>query len=123
MKKIVFLLLFPFLFFQCENDGSTPKEKRIDYAHLAKAYCDCSQKSIELNVKMKGLLENGENDAFQAMVNEVSEAYTASLACCQATKTAHTSKEIDKKKLGNLLKKDCAEMPDRLVLEVLTKIN
>jgi hypothetical protein len=123
MKKIISFLFLLLLFSNCKNDSSAPKEASINYAHLAEAYCKCAQKSIQLNEKMKTLLASEDNEAFQALVPEVSEAFSKSIDCCQAAKTSHTTEDLDKQKLGGLLKKDCSEMPSRLVLEVLKKVN
>lgn len=126
MKKIGFFCVALFvacLLTNCTNQpeavGST---KKLDYQYLSNAYCDCAKKSIELNIKMKAMMDRGENEGFEAMVPEVSQAFKQSVNCCQKAKTTHSSDPLDNQKLGRLLKTDCPEMPPRLVLELLKKI-
>ena len=116
-------ILISFFCSQCTNQPSSNNQAKIDYEHLAQAYCECSKTSIELNARMKALLESGDNETFEGLVPKVSEAFNQSMTCCQEAKTKHTTQELDKQKLGGLLKKSCSEMPPRLVLEVLKKIN
>jgi len=126
MKKILFFCVALFvvgLLINCTNQPeAADNTKKLDYQYLSNAYCDCAQKSIELNNKMKAMMDRGENEGFEAMVPEVSQAFKQSVNCCQKTKTTHSDDLLDNQKLGRLLKKDCPEMPPRLVLELLKKI-
>ncbi len=107
----------------CGNSSSNSSTATIDYPYLSKTYCDCAQKSIQLNAQMKSLFDSKANEEFEEMVPLVSEAFKNSVDCCQQAKTAHTTGELNVQKLGRLLKEGCPEMPPRLVLELLKKIN
>lgn len=127
--RFVFIISCCSLFFftACQSDkgSSTTKSNTstvVDYAHLAKAYCECSEESIQLNNKMKTLLDAGNDQAFDAMVNSAKTAFEKAILCATTARKKHTAAAVDKKQMGAALKSDCSQMPPRLTLEMLDKV-
>jgi len=112
-----------FLFFtSCQSDATTATGKQPNYDELAKSYCDCASKSIDLNDKMKAFLDSGDNKSFDGMVNEVQVAFDGSIRCASKAKNEQTDSVVNKKRLGIALKNGCPQMPPRLTLELLDKV-
>ncbi len=78
---------------------------------------------MELNRKMEQLFNNNKNEEINQLIPKVGKQFTISIDCCQKVKDGHTRKVLNKDKIEDSLKKDCPEMPQRLVSDLLTKIN
>jgi len=72
---------------------------------------------------MERLFNNNKSEEIEQLIPIVGQQFKTSLDCCQKVKDGHTRKVLDKNKIETALKKDCPEMPQRLVSDILNKIN
>ena len=118
LETFFFFLIVIFLIIGCSNTS-----QKVDYTYLSTEYCRCTQRTIELNQQMRQLFEANKNEEIGQLVVEVDKAFKTSLACCTQAKNGLTKSTLDKEKLEKALRKECIEMPIRLMEDLLAKIN
>ena len=110
------------IWLSCANSNSNNIAK-IDYHVLSMEYCKCAQESIEVNRQMQVLFERNKNEEIERLIPQVSRAFKQSIDCSQQAKNVLSRKALDKQQLEDALKIDCPEMPERLVNNLLEKVN
>ena len=78
---------------------------------------------MELNRKMENLFKNNKNEEIEQLIPMVGKEFKTSIDCSQNAKDGHTKKILNKNKMEDSLKKVCPEMPQRLLTDLLNKIN
>ena len=94
----------------------------IDYDALAKAYCKCAENTVSINDKLAKLMESGDNAAFEALLPAAEKAFNEAMDCCRNAKFQQSTAAVDQKKLFKPLKKICPNLPNQLMLKMVTEI-
>lgn len=124
IKSNVFLLsLLCGIFFLDACSDPAANSNKIDYSFLSGEYCKCTEHSMELNRKMENLFNNNKNEEIEGLIPEVGRQFKVSIDCSQKAKDGHTKKKLNKNRMEDSLKKVCPEMPQRLVTDLIDKIN
>ncbi|MFK7809675.1 MAG: hypothetical protein AB8F74_17855 [Saprospiraceae bacterium] len=109
-----------------ENKDSKPAEPietaSIDYKKLADAYCACAEHTVSINNKLKKSLDSDDTVAFEALLPEADKAFKDAMECCRNAKFEQTTGAADQKKLLKLLKNTCSNLPEQLMLKMVTEI-
>ena len=105
-----------------KDPESNIKAAPIDYNALAKAYCKCAENTVSVNDKLAKLMESGDNAAFEAMLPAAEKAFKDAMDCCRNAKFQQSTAVVDQKKLFKPLKKICPNLPNQLMLKMVTEI-
>ncbi len=140
MKNLVYIIgLLSFVFlFACGNKSTEQNNNElatiedlappvseasedIDYQALADAYCKCSEHTVEINEKMKRMMEmkNPDNTELEKLYPKVDRAFKKAIECAREAKAKQTSGKVDEKILVRVLKKACRNLPASLVMKLL----
>jgi len=107
------------------EDLTPPEETNensvIDYQALADAYCKCSEHTVEINDKMKRLMEMTvpDNAELEKLYPKVDRAFKKAIECSREAKEKQTSGEISNKLLVKPMKQTCPDLPSSLVMKLL----
>jgi len=107
------------------EDLTPPEETNensvIDYQALADAYCKCSEHTVEINDKMKNLMDQNlaNNPELDKLYPKAEKAFKKAIDCAREAKEKQTSGEIDNKQLVKPLKTTCRDLPAALVMKLL----
>ena len=105
-----------------ESTVVTPKpnydDATVNYTAFAKAICDCSYESNRLNNEMQNLASQKKSKEFSAMAPKVNAAFQESVNCSKVAAEKLNS-EWSPFKLVPQLKKECGELHEDLVAQVL----
>jgi hypothetical protein len=107
---------------KAEEPVSNVKAAPINYNTLADAYCKCAAHTVSVNEKLKKLMDNNDTAAFDAMLPEAEKAFKDAMECCRNAKFQQTTAEVEQKKLFPPLKKACPDLPQQLMLKMVTEI-
>ncbi len=101
--------------------AESEENKVIDYQTLADAYCKCSEHTVEINDKMKRLMEMNipDNAELEKLYPKVDRAFKKAIECSRAAKEKQTSGAISNKMLVKPLKETCPQLPSALVMKLL----
>jgi hypothetical protein len=102
--------------------ASNVKAAPINYNTLAEAYCKCAEHTVGVNKKLKKLMDDNDTAAFEAMLPEAEKAFKDAMECCRNAKFQQTTAEVEQKKLFPPLKKACPDLPQQLMLKMVTEI-
>lgn len=94
----------------------------IDYNNLADAYCNCASNTVTVNNKLKSLMEANDTEAFEAMLPAADKAFKDAMECCKSAKFEQSTATVDQQKLFKPLKKACPDLPQQLMLKMVTEI-
>ena len=94
----------------------------INYITLADAYCKCAAHTVSINEKLKQLNDSNDTAAFEAMLPEADKAFKDAMECCRDAKFHQSTGAVDQKKLFKPLKETCPDLPNQLMLKMVTEI-
>ncbi len=94
----------------------------VDYQTLAKDYCNCAERTIQVNKKIAAAMDSSDNATFEELLPQAEEAFNEAMDCCRKAKARQTANTLDQKKLSRSLNKNCPDLPSRLSQQMTTQI-
>ncbi|MEO1623853.1 MAG: hypothetical protein AAFV25_01755, partial [Bacteroidota bacterium] len=115
-------LLLPLLALLACSDADTSSSEGDVYKELAVQFCQCATPSVELNRKMKKLLEDDQRDQFVQMSSKAQETFQQTIRCFQQNTIQVDPSSIDVQELEKSLRVHCKEIPSRMMQDFLLKL-
>ena len=94
----------------------------IDYNVIARDFCECSQKAIQVQKDTEVVIKNGiDQEKYQEVSNLRTSSSEEAITCCIAVKAQRTKSKLDKVKLSESFKTECKDLPPQLMIQILLK--
>ena len=109
------------------KEPTTEEEKEafmdgaVDYTIIAQDFCECAQTAIKTYRETEGLMDPNDKEKYDEYSSQRGKEDDAAIKCCIDAKAKRTSTKLDKLKLSDYLKTECAEMHPSLVIQILLK--